>query len=398
MVGKLKKAAWLLVAALLAVAVVRALVPKPASVSLVTTTRGPLRVTVTEEGRTRVKARYTLSAPVNGMLERIVLDPGAAVEAGAALARIAPRDSAPLDARARSEAVARRSEAAAAKRRASVAIDEAQVAHEFARTEAERIQKLVEAGTLPPRDLEVARKDERVRATSLESARFGAEVARAELELAEATLGIAASGRARDIVTVTAPTRGRILRVVQRDGVVAAGAALLELADPAALEVVVDLLTTDAARIPEAAPVVLRDWGGEGTLSGRVRLVEPSAFTKVSALGVEEQRVAVVIDLDDRAKAGARMGDGFRIEVEITLWESEAVTKVPVSALFRDGDHWAAFAVVTGRASRRTLEIGHKNGDEAEVLAGLAPGDQAIAYPVDTLTDGAKVVARAGPR
>jgi HlyD family secretion protein len=392
--GKVKKAAWLLAAAALVVLVVRALVPKPTSVSLVATTRGPLRVTLTEEARTRVKARYTLSAPVNGALERIGLDPGAAVEAGAPLARIAPRDAAPLDARARNEAVARRSEASAAKRRAAVAIEEATVAHEFAKTELERIQKLAEAGTLPPRDLEVARKDERVRATELDSARFGAEVARAELDLAEATLGLSGAGKVRDIVTVTAPTRGRILRVVQREGVVSAGAALLELADPAALEVVVDLLTTDAARIPEGAAVVLRDWGGEGTLAGHVRLVEPSAFTKVSALGVEEQRVPVVIDFDDRARAGARMGDGFRIEVEITLWQAESVTKVPVSALFRDGDHWAAFAVDHGRASRRRLELGHKNGDEAEVTAGLSPGDQVIAYPVDTLAEGAKVVGR----
>ncbi len=392
--GKLKKVLWLLVIAVVVAATVRALIPKPAAVAMVPVTRGPLRVTLTEEARTRVKARYTVFSPVNGALERITLDPGASVEAGAPLARIAPRDAAPLDARARNEAVARRSEAGAARRRASVSIEEATVAHDFANAELERAQKLAESGSLPPHDLEVARKDERVRATELESARFGAEVAGYELELANATLGLAGAGRTHEIVTVAAPTRGRIFRVVQREGVVSAGSALLELADPAALEVVVDLLTTDAARVPPDAAVALRDWGGEGALRGHVRLVEPSAFTKVSALGVEEQRVPVVIALDDHAPPGRNLGDGFRIEAEITLWEAEAVTRVPVAALFRDGDHWAAFAVAGGRASRRTLELGHRNADLAEVLSGLAAGDQVIAYPVDTLADGAKVVPR----
>ncbi len=391
---KLKTLAWILGTALIVVMMVRALIPKPTAVSIVSTTKGPLRVTLMEEGRTRVKARYTVAAPVSGVLERVALDPGAAVEAGDPVARISPLDATPLDARARSEAVARRSEAAAAQRRAAVAVEEAKVAHDFAQAELLRVQRLTEEGGLPPHDLEVATKEERVRATALESARFGAEVAASELALANATLGVAKGDRPREVVVVTAPIKGRILRVAQREGVVSPGSALLELADPTALEVVVDLLTTDAARIPANAAVALRDWGGEGALHGHVRLVEPRAFTKVSALGVEEQRVPVVIDLDDRRLPAGNLGDGFRIEVEITLWEAEAVTKVPVSALFRDGDHWAAFTVARGRATRHELTIGHRNADEAEVLGGLAPGDQVIAYPVDTLTDGAAVVGR----
>jgi HlyD family secretion protein len=390
--SKVKTIIWLLVGLLLAGATVRALVPKPTAVGLVDVTRGPLRVTLTEDARTRVKARYTIVAAVNGVLERIALEPGAAVEAGSALARIAPRDAAPLDARARAEALARRDEAAAAGRRAGVAIEEAAVAHDFARAELGRTQRLADGGSISPHDVEVALKEERVRATALASARFGAEVAASELELANATLGTGAA-RAREIVTVPAPARGRILRVVQREGVVAAGATLLELADPASLEVVVELLTTDAARVPPAAAVTLRGWGGEGTLHGRVRLVEPSAFTKVSALGVEEQRVPVVIDLDAPAP-GVALGDGFRIEAEIALWSADTVTKVPVSALFRQGDRWAVFAVAGGHASRRVVEIGHRNGDEAEVVSGLAPSDRVISYPLDTLADGAAVVAR----
>jgi HlyD family secretion protein len=390
--SKLKKVVWLIVALVLAAVTVRALVPKPAAVTLVDVTAGPLRVTLTEDARTRVKARYTIVAAVNGVLERILLEPGAAVEAGAPLARISPRAAAPLDARARGEALARRNEAGAAQRRAAVAIEEARVAHNFARAELARTQQLAAGGSISPHDVEVALKEERVRATALASARFGAEVAASELELADATLGTGAA-RGHEIVTALAPARGRILRVVQREGVVAAGATLLELADPASLEVVVELLTTDAARIPPGAAVALRGWGGEGTLRGKVRLVEPSAFTKVSALGVEEQRVPVVIDLDDHP-AAATLGDGFRIEAEIALWEAAAVTRVPVSALFRQGESWAVFVVGAGRAARRAVEIGHRNGDEAEVVAGLSPGDRVVAYPLDTLKDGAQVVAR----
>jgi HlyD family secretion protein len=391
---KLKTAAWVVVAVLVLAATVRALIPKPTAATFVAVTRGPLRVALTEEARTRVKARYTIPAPVNGTLERIVLDPGSAVAAGAPIARIAPRDAAPLDPRAKSEAEARRNEAAAAKRRATSSIEEATAAQDFAKAELERVQKLVEAGSLPPRDLEVAKRDARVRATELESARFGAQVAASELELANATLGLADPGKAREVVTVRAPAAGRILRVMQRDGVVSAGTALLELADPSALEVVVDLLTTDAARVPPNAAVTMRDWGGEGELKGHVRLVEPGAFTKVSALGVEEQRVPVVIDFDDRPRASDNLGDAFRIEVAITLWEAQGVTLVPVSALFRDGEGWAVFAVEGGRARKKKVDLGHRSAEASEVLAGLSAGDQVIAYPVDTLRDAAPVVAR----
>jgi HlyD family secretion protein len=284
--------------------------------------------------------------------------------------------------------------ASAAKRRATVAIEEAKLAHDFARSELERVQSLAASGSVPPHDLEVAQKDERVRATALESARFGAEVAAYELELANATLGLSDPGKAREIVTVSAPTKGRILRVMQRDGIVAVGATLFELGDPSSLEVVVDLLTTDAAHVPAEAKVILRDWGGEGTLHGHVRLVEPGAFTKVSALGVDEQRVPVVIELEERPRATDNLGDGFRIEAEITIWEAPEVTRVPVAALFRDGDQWAVFVVDRGHAARRRVDIGHRGSDAAEVTGGVAADDRVIAYPVDTLRDGAAVVPR----
>jgi HlyD family secretion protein len=389
-----KWAGWLVVVVIVGAGGARALAPKPAIVNVAEVTRGPLRVTLREEGRTRVKARYTVVAPVNGALERITLDPGSAVDVGAPLAKIAPRDAAPLDARSRGEALARRVAAEAAQRRAQIAITQATTAHDFARAELDRTQRLADGGNLPPRDLEVARNEERVRAGEIESARLGAEMARAEVELANATLQRPGADRGHEIITVTAPIRGRIFRVIQREGLVAAGASLLELADPAALEIVVEMLTADAAALPPAATVALRGWGGASTLHGRVRRVEPSAFTKISALGVEEQRVPVVIDLDDPAQPGATLGDGFRVEAEIDLWDAESAIRMPVSALFRDGASWAVFVVANGKAARRRVEIGHRNGEEAEVISGLAAGERVIAYPSDTLAEGAAVVAR----
>jgi HlyD family secretion protein len=385
---------WLLGIALVGAGAARALSPKPTAVSVVEVTRGPLRVTLRDEGRTRVKSRYALVAPVSGALERITLDPGAQVEIGAPLARLAPRDASPLDGRARSEALARRAAAEAAQRRARVAIEQATTAHDFARAELDRTRRLADGGNLPPRDLDVARNEERVRAAEIESARLGAEMARAEVELADATLRRPGADRGREIVTVTAPIRGQIFRVIQREGVVSAGATLLELADPSALEIVTELLTADAAGIPAAAKVDLRGWGGPATLHGHVRRVEPSAFTKVSALGVEEQRVPVVIDLDDPSQPGPSLGDGFRIEVEIDLWSAESVVRLPLSALFRDGEKWAVFVVEKGKATRRRVEIGHRSGEEAEVISGVAAEERVIAYPSDTLVEGAAVVAR----
>jgi HlyD family secretion protein len=382
------------VASAVVIAAARGLRPKPTPVSVVEVTRGPLRITLREEGRTRVKSRFTIVAPVSGALERIDVDPGFKVAVGAPLARIAPRDPAPLDGRARSEAVARLRAAEAAQQRARIAIEQATAAHEFARIELERTQRLVDGGNLPPRDLEVARNEQRARAGELESARFSAEVARSEVALAAATLQKPGAGSGRDLVTVAAPTSGLVLRVIQREGIVAAGASLLELGDPGSLEIVVEMLTADAAGLPPAAKVALRGWGGAGTLDGHVRRVEPSAFTKVSALGVEEQRVPVVIDLDDPAKPGPALGDGFRIEAEIDLWGAESVLRLPVPALFRDGDHWTVFVVANGKAARRRVEVGHRNGDEAEVIAGLVAAERVIAYPSDTLAEGAAVVAR----
>jgi HlyD family secretion protein len=394
MIKAKKWAGWLLAAVILGAGAARALSPKPTAVNVVEVSRGPLRVTLREEGRTRVKSRYTVVAPVNGALERITLDPGAPVDVSTPLAQIAPRDAAPLDGRARSEALARRAAAVAAQGRARVAIDQATTAHDLARAELDRTQRLADGGNLPPRDLELARNEERIRTGEIESARLGAEVARAEVALADATLLRPGADRGREILTVTAPIRGQIFRVIQREGLVSAGAPLLELADPTALEIVVEMLTADAAGLPPAAGVDLRGWGGGGALHGHVRRVEPSAFTKISALGVEEQRVPVVIDLDDPSKPGPSLGDGFRIEAEIDLWDGDPVIRLPVSALFRDGDHWTVFVVANGKAARRRVEIGHRNGEDAEVIAGVAAAERVIAYPSDTLVEGAAVVAR----
>jgi HlyD family secretion protein len=391
---KMKRVAWAIAAIAIAAGVVRASAPKPVAVSTAEVTRGALAVALRVEGRTRLRARYAVAAPVGGKLERITLEPGDEVAAGAPLARIVPRDPAPLDARARAEAAARQRGTAAARARAAVAIEEARAAHDFARTELARMEQLAQGGSVPPHDVEKARQEERIRGQALESTRLAAQVAAFELEQASAALGRAGSADARDAVTVSSPIGGRVLRVTQRDGIVAAGAPLLDVADPALVEVVVDALTTDAARIPPGARVKLEGWGGEAALGGRVRLVEPSAFTKVSALGVEEQRVPVIIDLDEPARAAGGLGDGYRIEARIALWEGDAVVRVPLAALFREGDRWAVFTVAGGKAARRLITLGHRGVEEAEVLDGLAPGDRVIAYPGDQVADGAAVKAR----
>lgn len=278
------------------------------------------------------------------------------------------------------------------------------------RSQDDALRHLSSRHQLPKRDEQLARQSFLAPA-KLDADRLVLQAAQRDLDMAEQTRHVAqheletvrAALTAVRLPTdagpgsfaVRSPIAGRVLRIPSiSETTVALGTPLLEIGDIARLEIVAELLTTDALQTRPGALVRIERWGGSGDLEGRVSRIEPSAFTKVSALGVEEQRVPVIVDLDDREKVGDRLGDGFRIEVEITLWEAESVTRVPVSALFRDGDHWAAFLVAGGRASRRPLAIGHKNSDVAEVLEGLAARDQVIAYPVDTLAEGAKVVPR----
>ncbi len=418
----LKAALGLSVVAGLTAATVFAFLPKPVPVETAIVERGDLLVTVDEDGKTRVIDRYVVSAPLGGTMARIELHPGDLVEEGTLLATIEPTEPPLLDARTRAETGARLLAAQAAKRQASAAFNRAKAAHEFAEAERDRTATLVAKGSVSQRTLDVAELEVRTSEQDLESARFGVRVAQYEVEVAKAAIERIDSagkpaqpakpspaseleGPREDVVEVRSPIVGAVLRVLQdQEGVVQPGAALIELADPHALELVVDVLTSDAIQIEPGAPVEISQWGGDVPMQGRVRMVEPSAFTKVSALGVEEQRVNVIIDLGSRhlREAGDNpqmraLGDGFRVEVGIVVWEGRDILKIPVSALFRSEQRWAVWVLdqTQGQptATLRVIEVGHREGLEVEVVSGLEAGEEVVIHPSDAVVEGVQVDA-----
>jgi HlyD family secretion protein len=372
--------------------------PRPVPVDVVRVARGDVRVTVDEDGRTRVEDRYRMSAPLTGHCARIELHAGDAVRAGDVLARILPAAPPLLDARARAEAEARVLATEAQLQQARSSIDRARVAADLAEREAARSRELAARGGVAAQALDRAEAEARSARQELESVRFAARVAEHELELARAAVGRVgqSSPAAGDQLELTAPADGVVLRVLEDSaGFVAAGTPLVEIGDPTALEVAVDVLTSDAVRIPVGAHVEIDRWGGDGVLAGRVRRVEPSAVTRTSALGIEEQRVDVVIDLVDPRERWSALGDGFRVEVRILVHEARGVLVVPATALFRRGEGWAAFVVRDGRAELAPVEVGARNGVEAEVRSGLTEGDEVIVHPSDRVVEGAAVEPRA---
>lgn len=379
------------------VGIVVAWLPKPLEVDVAVVARGPLRVTIDEDGQARVKDRYVVSAPLTGSLARIELHPGDDVRGGQLLARIVPLLPPLLDERSRSSAEARVAAALAAQRQIAAQIARAEAAASFARNEAQRQRQLAEAGTVSQVALEQALLAERTSAAELESARFAARVADYELEMARAALRrISASGARNrgEQLEVPSPVNGRVLKVLQEsEGVVQAGTPLLEVGDPGALEIVVDVLTVDAVRIAPNAEVTLERWGGP-PIEGRVRLVEPSAFTRLSSLGVEEQRVNVLIDLVSPRERWATLGDGYRVEARILVYEAKNALKVPSSAVFRHGAGWAVYRVDGDRARITSVEIGESAGRELELRKGLEAGARVVVYPSDRIGDGVRVKPR----
>jgi HlyD family secretion protein len=388
----------LVAGALLSVAalIVVALMPDAVPVDVVEVTRAPLVVTVDEDGRARVKNRHVVSAPLSGSLARIELRPGDEVQAGKIIARIVPLEAPLLDVRSRGQAEARVAAALAAQRQAKAQIERAEAALEFAQSNAARMEQVTERGAGTQLQLEQARLQARTAAAELESARFGATVADYEVRMARAILGRLSGkgGAAEEQFEVPAPVTGRVLKVMQEsEGVVQAGSPLLEIADPSALEVAVDVLTRDAVRIAPGNRVALDRWGGP-TLDGRVRLVEPSAFSRTSALGVEEQRVNVVIDLIDPRERWAALGDGYRIEAHIVVWENEDVLQVPPSSLFRQDGGWAVYRVRDGRAELVPVTLGERTSRAVEVTSGLDAGDEVVAHPSDRVQGGVTIAPR----
>lgn len=376
------------------VGAVFALRPRPVPIDLAHAARGPLVVAIEESGTTRVKDRYVVSASVTGTLSRLALEPGDAIREGDALAEIAPALSPLLDPRTRAEAEARLGAALSALGQAKAQTARASVAKESSERDLARVQKLAAAGSVPSQTLEQAEFDARMRDQELASTIFAGKVAAEDVRAARVTLGQGGETQGRH-VDVLAPASGRVLRVYQKSaGVVQAGAPLVEVGDPAALEVVVDLLTTDAVQVKPGTPVVLQGWGGDGPLAGRVRQIEPSAFTRPSALGVDEQRVNVIIALTDPRDRWLSLGDGYRVEARLVLWRSDDVLKVPQGAIFRHGDGWATYRVERGVARLTPIVIGHRGESEVEIVSGLSAGADVAVHPGDRVKEGAKVEAR----
>ncbi|MGB5284794.1 MAG: HlyD family efflux transporter periplasmic adaptor subunit [Polyangiales bacterium] len=376
--------------------IVVAWIPNPIEVEVAEVSQGPLVVTVNEDGRTRVKDRYTVSAPITGNLARLELEAGDAIEQGQVLARLVPLPPPLLDSLTRAEAKARVDAAKAALRQAQAAVNHARFQRDFAKQESQRALAVVKQGGLARSDADRAVSTYRGSEEDLNSANFGARVAEHQLKLAQTTLmQLSGKGEEGEQLEILSPVAGQVLKIYQEsEGVAQSGTPILELGDPAALEVVVDVLSQDATRIQAGAPASIERWGGKNPLRGHVRIVEPSAFTKLSALGVEEQRVNVIIDMDDERELWSSLGDGYRVEARISVWEGEDVLRVPASAVFRSEEAWATFVVEGGTAVVRAVELGETNGLETEVLSGLAEGETVIAYPSDSVRDGVSVEAR----
>jgi HlyD family secretion protein len=394
----MRRSLWALVAMASAAALAWALYPKPTPVDVATVARGTFVKTIDEDGKTRVRERYLVSAPLAGHLLRVELDPGDAVQPGSLLAALVPAHPALLDARTEGELTARMAAADARRLGAASAVARSTVALELARSELARAQELGSQGFVSRQAVERAEREVELRANDLAVARFDSQAAVHELALARAALTRAREGGSaadRQRWEIRSPVSGRVLRVVQQsEAVVPVGAPLLEIGDPQALEAVVDVLTTDAESIRVGAPVEFDPGPSGEPLAGVVRTVEPSAFTKLSALGIEEQRVNVVIDLAATAQTLQRLGDGYRVDAHVLVARRENALQVPVAALFHHGDGWAVFALVGGRARLADVRIGPRNATQAIVDEGLAEGARVIVYPPDAVHDGARVIPR----
>jgi HlyD family secretion protein len=368
-----------------------ALWPETLVVEVAAVSRGQLVLTVDEEGRTRVRDRFIVSAPVTGRVLRIELEPGDAVKRGDVVARIQPEAPPLLDVRARAEAQAAVESAEAALGRARAEEQRARAAEAQAERELERSRKLVAGGAMPAQDAD-AREDElRFGKEAVRAAVFSVQAAASELERARARLVRPSTPASMGTVMVSAPADGVVLRRLREsESVVPAGEPLLELGDPRQLDIVVDLLSADAVRVDVGARAMIEQWGEDTVLHARVRRIEPAGFTKMSALGVEEQRVNVVLEPSDSA-ASIALGDAYRVDVRIVIWEAGDVLKVPTSALFRAGEQWAVYVVRDGRARRAIVGIGHQTPREAEVTTGLSEGAQVIVHPGDLVRDGVRV-------
>ena len=387
---------WLVLVAVGA-AFVWAFLPKPLEVATAIVERGPMQVTLDEEGQTRVRDRYVVSAPLAGRVLRIEHEPGDEVRANSTvLARFQPTRPEFLNSRTRAEAQARVARSEAQVERTRVDLDRAKAEQDHAQAEFTRHERLHSEGLTADNRLESARLRAVTASESVRAAESAIEVANLELERARTSLIEAgdATGERGDVIVLRSPISGVVLqRFRESESVVPSGEPLIEIGNPEELEIVSDMLSADAVQIDTGDPVQIEQWGGEVGLRGVVRQVEPFGFTKISALGVEEQRVNVIVDFEDPRAAWEALGDGYRVEIRVVVWEKANALKIPSSSMFRTRDEWTVYVIdELSLAQLRKVEIGRRNAIEAEVLAGLEQGDQVIAYPDDALEDGMEVL------
>ncbi|QDT41653.1 Macrolide export protein MacA [Gimesia alba] len=374
--------------------------PVPVQVDLVQADQGAFLVTVNEDGKTRIREKYIVSAPVSGNLFRIELQEGDPIQADqTVLARIEPSDPILLDARAEAEAAARVRAAEATVKQAEAALHRNKEALELAEHDYQRALKLLQMKTITRSEFDEYEHHQGMAKADVDSAGFALAVANFELELAKAAListrPTSGGKNSSRTLTMTSPINGQVLRVLHENaGVVTPGTPLLEFGDPHDLELEIDVLSTDAVKIHPGAKIFIEHWGGAGELEATVRLVEPSAFLKVSALGVEEQRVNIIADFSSPFEKRKTLGDGYRIEARIVVSEAMDVVKVPSGTLFREGRGWHVFLVEEGYAKLQPVEIGMSNGLETEITQGVTAGDLLILHPTDEIEDGTPVVGK----
>lgn len=370
--------------------------PKPVFVETGVIVRLPLTVRVSEEGKTRVRNRYVVAAPVAGNMQRVPLKPGDPVEAGkTVITAIEPVVAPLLDPRARIQAEAAVSMQEASRKQASASLAAARSAMELAIAERARVRSVKRDGTISESDRDRAETEAAIKAAEVRAAEFSLQVIDYELARARAVLERPDVSTAGNLVEVKSPVSGLVLNVMQESETIASpGMPILEIGDPADIEIEAEILSRDAVTIKPGDSVEIEQWGGASTLKGRVRRVEPAAFTKISALGVEEQRVYVLSDLIDPPDAAKALGDRYRVEVRVAVWHSDDVLVVPAGALFREGNAWKTYIYQNGRAVLTDIEAGHSDGRLTEVHSGLKAGDKVLLHPPDTVKDGTRVTER----
>lgn len=395
----MRKSSWIIVIAVVVavfILIVYGFLPRATAVDVAKVTRGPLTIMVEEEGKTRVKDRFVISAPVSGYMRRIALEAGDFVKRGQTVAELEPLRSAVLDPRSRAAAEAEVSSAEAALKASEENAHARAADSEYAKENRKRMKNLYAMGYVSKDTMEQAESEARRAEANLLSAEASVKAARSSVEKARSALLYAAEGPSSGkTVHVCSPVEGRVLKLQREsEGVVSSGDPLIDVGDPKNLEVKVEVLSSDAVKLKPGTPVFFERWGGDSALRGEVTVIEPGGFTKVSSLGVEEQRTLVIADITSLPEEWQRLGDNYRVDANFIIWQGKDVLQIPAGALFRKDGDWVVFVYKNKKAELRRIQIGHRNGFTAEVVSGLLQGEMVITHPDESIKDGSRVRPR----